>query len=187
LDSSLTQIVLLALSFSVAFNLFLTLRLIAIVGAGRARLPFSVVIGERLPNFHGKVYSNGRLMTSGELLGQAAVLVFLSAGCDKCMARIPELKQISHAMERLGVPLWVIAVDSTRNIARHLEDSVLLQKILVLDLLTRQALNPGSAAPFYIFVDHGGTVQARDLIGDENWLLFTRQLHEDQTRIETGQ
>jgi hypothetical protein len=36
-------------------------------------------------------------------------------------------------------------------------------------------------------VDHGGTVQARDLIGDENWLLFTRQLHEDQTRIETGQ
>lgn len=181
MDSSLVGIVLLALSFSVALNLFLTFRLIAIVGSGKIPPPFSIAIGEPLPGFEGRVFSDGRLVTSGELLGQAAVLVFLSSGCHKCLTRIPELQQISQPMQRLGIPLWIIGTDSARRVARHLKGSALLRNILDLDPPTRRGLNPSHAAPLYIFVDHRGVVQARDFIGDENWLLFVEQLQEDRS------
>jgi hypothetical protein len=186
MDASLIETIIFALSISVVFNLFLTIRLVAIVGSGKIPPPFSVVIGEPLPTFEGKMFVDGRLMTSVEWLGQAAVLVFLSASCPKCMSRLPELCEINRAMQRAGVPLWMIGVDSTRRVARHLRGSELLQNFLVLDPSTRRGLNPNHAAPFYIFVDHQGIAQDRGFIGDENWQLFVEQLHRDKTPTEAA-
>lgn len=186
MDPSLIEVVLFALSISVAFNLLLTVRLVAIVGSGKIPPPFSVVIGEPLPVFEGKVFADGRLVTSVDLLGQAAVFVFLSAGCPKCMSRLPELREVSRAMRRIGVPLWIIGIDSTRLVARHLRGSELLQNFLVVDPPTRRGLNPNNAAPFYIFVDHQGIAKDRSFIGDENWQLFVEQLNEDQMATEAA-
>jgi hypothetical protein len=183
MDPPLVEIVLLVVSVAVAFNLFLTLRLVTIVGAGKLPAPFSVVIGEPLPGFHGKAFSDGRPMNSADLIGQAAVIVFLSSGCHKCLARIPELREINPAMQRAGIPLWIIGVDSTRRVARRLKGSDLLQNYLIVDPPTRRGLNPSNAAPFYIFVDHQGIAQARSFIGDENWQLFVEQLNDDYPSI----
>jgi hypothetical protein len=186
MDPSLNEIVLLGISVSVAFNLFLTLRLIAIVNTRSVQVPFAVTIGEPIPGFEGKVFSDGRRMMSGELIGQAAVLVFLAAGCTKCLTKLPELQQINHSMQRLGMPLWIVGVDSARGIARHLKSSELLPNLLVLDPATRRSLNPHNASPFYVFIDHEGAAQARSLIGDENWQIFVEQLNEDQPQEGTG-
>jgi peroxiredoxin len=174
------MIVLFALSVALAMNLFLTLRLVAIrrLEFGSMQRHFTVPIGVPIPKFQGRVPVDGRWISSKELIGQAVVLVFLSPVCEKCLGRIPELRQISPGARRLGISFWVIGVESPRRLSKVLKDSDLLGRQLLLDSNTRRLLNPQSAAPFYLFIDDRGNAQASDLVGDENWSLFADQLRE---------
>jgi hypothetical protein len=184
--SSLVVIVLLVLSFSMVSNLFLTLRIIAILRSVSrlVRPPLTVAIGQPIPDFHGRILVEGRWIMSKELLGQAVVLVFLSGVCKQCRGKIPELSQIHPSAHRLGISFWIIGIESPRRVARLLKGSTLLENVLVLDPDTRRQLNPQRSAPFYLFIDDRGLAQASSFIGDENWQLFVEQLRESRPETQ---
>lgn len=178
MDQSLLDLLLIALTCVALANLVLTLRLVSVVRVNTDNPPFHVEIAASLPGFHGKAWYDGRLVSSAKMYGQAAVLVFLSAGCEKCLGRIPELKRLNLLMIQSDIPLWIIAVDSSRRIARHVEKYGLARNVLELAPYTRRSLNPNATSPFYVFIDHEGAVQARNIIGDENWKAFVEQIND---------
>ncbi|WP_332772481.1 redoxin domain-containing protein [Phenylobacterium sp.] len=180
MDGSLTLIVLVVLTFATALNLFLTLRLAAKVrtAAELSAPPSSLPIGRTVPAFEGTRRADGARIASQDLAGQAAVLVFLSAGCPKCREKAAELLEILPAVRRAGVALWIMGADAAHDVSQVLGTSPLLDHVLVLDAAARQRLNPRGAAPFYIFIDDRSVVQASSFVGDEDWLSFVGQMRE---------
>jgi hypothetical protein len=180
MDGGLIYIVLVVLTFSTALNLFLTLRLAALVraGTGHAAQASSLPIGKVAPAFEARVRATGRRIASTEFAGQAVVLAFLSIGCPKCRATVPELARILPATHRAGVALWIAGADDVHDVADLFEGSSLVERVLVLDAATRWMLNPLRAAPFYIFFDGALVVQASSHIGDEDWRSFIAQMDE---------
>lgn len=178
LDPTLLSLLVIALAVLAAFNLFLGLRLTALVGAlAHARLPDTVPIGETLPDFHARTLHDGRRVTVDALLAEgAAVLVFLSPGCKTCLQRLPELKRMQPLMQDAGVALWVIASGTERRLHDYFESTGLLPRVLRVNDRNMRKLNPKFSAPFYIFIDPMRIVQASDLIGDEDWLSFRAQI-----------
>jgi hypothetical protein len=189
LDTSLILIVLLVLSFSLVANLFLTLRLVAVMRSEfeSVQRHFTVPIGIPMSAFQGRVLVDGSWITSKELIGQAVVLVFLSPVCEKCRGWIPELQKMSPSARRQGVSFWVVGVESPRRFSKLLKGSELFDNLLVLDTVTRRRLNPQNAAPFYLFVDDRGIAQASNLVGDENWSFFADQLRETIPMAKSGE
>lgn len=180
-----THVVLAILAVSVAFNLFLTLRLTRIVADNEyLKSPTALPIGAPLPAFSARVLSDGRRVRSHEFLGQASVLLFFAPECKDCQARVKEISAMYPAMREAGVGIRVIAAISKRRMREFLKDSPLLDHVLIVGDATQRALNPRSSAPFYIFVDHENKVLASDFIGDENWLSFCEQMRE-ATQAET--
>ncbi|MBL8261280.1 MAG: redoxin domain-containing protein [Xanthomonadaceae bacterium] len=185
LDSTLLGTLVIALTALVAFNLFLSLRLTRLVNAlAQARLPDTVPIGAPLPRFQGTLL-DGRSIGAGAFPdGQAAVLVFLSAGCQACQQRLPELARMLPLMEESGVALWVVAQGRQRDLHAYFETTGLLHRLVRVDRRSLRRLNPKFSAPFYVFVDADGIVQASNLIGDENWLSFREQIGDKTLIIE---
>lgn len=178
LDSTLLLSLIAALAVLLAFNLFLSLRLTRMVNAlARAQLPDTVPIGEPLPRFHGQRLLAGGRVRSDALLGdQAAVLVFVSPGCKACLARQPELDRMRPLMDAAGVALWVIAQGRPQRLHDYFASTALLPRVLRVGDRDLRRLNPKYAAPFYIFVDADGVVQASGQVGDDNWLSFRDQI-----------
>lgn len=186
LDSTLLGALVIALTALVAFNLFLSLRLTRLVNAlAQARLPDTVPIGAPLPRFQGRTLLDGRSIAAGTFAdGQAAVLVFLSAGCQACQQRLPEIARMLPLMEEAGVALWVVAQGRQRDLHAYFETTGLLHRLVRVDRRSLHRLNPKFSAPFYIFVDAEGIVQASNLIGDENWLGFREQIGDASPTVE---
>jgi peroxiredoxin len=178
-------VVLALLAVSVAVNLFLTLRLTRIVGNNEyLKLPMTLPTGQPLPMFEGRALSDGRRVRSAEFAGQASVLLFFSPECKDCQARVAEISAMYAAMQRAGVGVWVLSTISKRRMRDFLNDSPLLDHVLMIDSSTQRTLNPRSAAPFYIFIDHKRTVLASNFIGDEDWLSFCAQMRESASAAE---
>lgn len=188
LDSTLLSLLVVALAVLLAFNLFLSLRLTALVGAlAHARLPDTVPIGEALPDFRARALHDGRRVTADALLTeQAAVLVFLSPGCKTCLQRLPELKRMQPLMQDAGVALWMIASGSERLLRDYFDATGLLSQVLRVDDRNMRILNPKHSAPFYIFIDPMRIVQASNLIGDEDWLSFRAQIGDAEPADENA-
>ena len=144
----------------------------------RSTPPFTVPLGQPLPAYEGRERASGRRVTSAELEGQTAVLLFLSSGCAKCRGTIPELLRILPAIQSAGVALWIIPADSRHDLAPLLEGSALLDHVLILEPAERERLDPQRAAPFYLFVDHQRIAVASGLIGDDDWQSFVDQMTE---------
>ena len=178
LDPILISGLVVVLTLAVAFNFFLCLRMSKLVTQlAFARLPDSVPVGEALPNFHGRSVLDGRRISASEILAEeAAVLVFLSRGCDKCRQRLPELERMLPLMQEAKVSLWVIGTGQKRLLRKYFETTVLLPQVLQVQAKYQRLLNPKSAAPFYIFIDPQRVVQASSLIGDDDWLSFRSQI-----------
>lgn len=181
IDPTLLGALVVALSVLLAFNLFLSLRLARLVNAlAQARLPDTVPIGVPLPGFHAWNLQDGRRLAADTLLDdRAAVLVFLSPGCQACLQRMPELVRMQSRMDEAGVALWVIANGPQRRLRDYFESAGLMHRVLRVDRGTLRKLNPKLSAPFYIFVDPSRIVQASNLIGDDNWLSFRAQIGDE--------
>lgn len=192
LDPTLLSLLVIALAVLAAFNLFLGLRLTALVGAlAHARLPDAVPIGEALPDFRARALHDGRRVTADALLTeQATVLVFLSPGCKTCLQRLPELKRMLPLMQDAGVALWLIASGRERRLRDYFDTTGLLPQVLQVNDRNMRKLNPKHSAPFYIFLDPMRIVQASNLIGDEDWLSFRAQIGDaepaDANDTDTG-
>lgn len=181
IDPALLGALVVALAVLLAFNLFLSLRLTRLVNAlAQARLPDTVPIGAPLPGFHARMLRDGQRIGADALLDdQAAVLVFLSPGCQACLQRLPELVRMQPRMEEAGVALWVIAHGPQRRLRDYFETTGLLHRVLRVDQGALRRLNPKFSAPFYIFVDPSRIVQASSLIGDADWLSFRGQIGDE--------
>jgi hypothetical protein len=180
MEINLTSLVLVALIFVVAFNLFLTLRMASIVGKDAdRRVPLSLPVGETLPTFEARTLIGSRHLSIDDMAGQATVLAFLSPMCKDCQARAGELAQMQDAMRRADVALWIIGMGTRWRLANYFRKTPLLNQVLTTSAATRRRLNPKLITPFYIFVDHQLIVQASSFMGDENWLSFVEQMHEE--------
>ena len=177
LDDELLFIVLAVITAATALNLFLTLRLAAILRGGAERAP-QLERGAALPEFDGLRQSNGGTLRSAELAGQAAVLVFLSPACPACAGKVAELDRILPAIRSAEIALWIAAGDGTHDLGELLRGTPLTEHALALEENARLALNPARAVPFYIFVDDRRIVQASGYIGDPDWRSFIAQMDE---------
>jgi hypothetical protein len=148
--------------------------------------PFTLPLGQTVPAFEGQARADGRRVTSAELAGQAAVVLFLSSGCPKCRGTVPELLRILPAIHSAGIGLWIIPADSRHDISPLLEGSALLAHVVAVEPAVRNRLNPRRAAPFYIFIDHHMTALASGLAGDDDWKSFVDQLKESPPGGEAG-
>ncbi len=147
-------------------------------GSETADSPRTLPLGQAVTAFEGRAREDGRTVTSAELEGQAAVLLFLSSGCPKCRGTIPELLRILPAIHSSGISLWIVPADSKHDIAPLLENSALLKHVLLMEPAARDQLNPRRAAPLYIFIDHQLVALASGLIGDDDWISFVDQMKE---------
>lgn len=181
MDQNLLLFVLIVLTFATALNLFLVLRVGRLVRAFSK--PPTIPIGRAVPPFEGR-RPDGRELTSADLAGQAAVLAFLSPGCPKCKEKAADILRILPAIREAGVALWIVPADDTHDIAELLGDTPLRDHVLVLDAQARLRLNPRKGAPFYVFLDDEGIVQASNYIGDEDWLSFIEQMEEVAARAQ---
>lgn len=140
--------------------------------------PLTVPIGQVVPAFEGRARADGRHMSSAELAGQAAVVLFLSGGCPKCRGTVPVLQQLLPSIRSAGIGLWIVPADSRHDISPLLEGSALLEHVVLLEPAVRDRLNPRRAVPFYLFIDHQMAAVASGQIGDDDWLSFVEQMKE---------
>jgi hypothetical protein len=141
-------------------------------------LPFTLELDVAIPHFSGTLLADGRPVSPDATSGRSTVLVFLSAGCGDCRKRVPELVQLLPAMQRAGVVLWVVAMDTEAKVRSFLGATPLFERVVMLDGASRKRLNPRNASPFYIFVDDQRVARASHFIGDENWQVFSGQMQE---------
>lgn len=178
MDDSLIQIVLIVLMLAAGLNLFLTLRLAAIVRPDLWTAPVSVPIGAPVPPFEGRRRADGTRVVSADLAGRPSVLAFLSPGCSACAEAAAEIAAILPAIDEAGIALWIVPADATHDIALLQGAAALLGRVLELDAPARRRLNPRRLAPFYLFLDERLIAKASNMIGDEDWQCFLAQMHE---------
>ncbi len=180
MDDSLIRIALIVLTLAAGLNLFLTLRLAAIVRPDLWAAPLTVPIGEPVPPFEGRRRSDGASLVSADLAGRPVVIAFLSPGCPACAGAAAALAAILPAIEEAGIALWIVPADAAHDIALLPGAAPLLGRVLELDGPSRRRLNPRRQAPFYLFLDEHLIVQASNLIGDEDWQAFLAQMAESK-------
>ena len=178
MDDSLIIVLVTFLTLAVALNLLLTLRLATAVHNQPVQTPLTVPIGQRLPDFAGRRYTDRSVVSAADLAGQPAVLIFLSAACGDCRKKLPELLDLHPSMRSAGVLLWIVGTQSDGDIVQLLQASPLIDDLILLPAAERLKLNPRNSAPFYIFVDHQGAALASNFLGDEDWQSFLQQMAE---------
>lgn len=177
MESGLLVLVLLAVTFAAALNLWLTFRLSARMREMNAPA-FTVPLGEPVPWFEGTAPVHSRVIRSSDLAGQPIVLVFLSPGCQVCAGHVSELIEILPGAERLGVNLWIVAADDVHDIGRLVANTPLADRVLILNAANRLRLNPRGAVPFFLFIDETLIARASNNVGDEDWRTFVQQMLE---------
>ena len=180
MDDSLIQIALIVLTLAAGLNLFLTLRLAAIVRPDLWTAPLGVPIGEAVPPFEGRRRADGGRLASADMAGQPNVLAFLSPGCPACADAAAALAAVLPAMDEAGIALWIVPADDGRDIALLPGAAPLLGRVLALNGPARRRLNPRRLAPFYLFLDEHLVAKASNLIGDEDWQSFLAQMRESK-------
>ena len=178
IDDNLLFIVLAVLTAGTALNLFLILRLAALVRAWTEPATRAFPIGEAVPPFEGRRRMDGHRIASVDLAGAPLVLVFLSSGCRVCRGKVAEIAEILPGLGNAGVTLWIVPADDTHDIAKIVEGPLLLDRVLELDAATRRTLNPQRAAPYYLFIDENMIAKAGSYVGDEDWRTFVDQMRD---------
>lgn len=177
MDPELLVLVLVAVTFASALNLWLTFRLAVRIREMNAPA-FTVPLGEPVPFFEGTAPGQSGTIRSFDLAGRSTVLAFLSAGCKACASHIPELVEILPGAEQLGVALWIVPADDAHDIGRLVGNTPLVDHVLILDSANRIRLNPLKAVPFFLFLDEFLVVRASNSVGDEDWIAFVEQMRE---------
>lgn len=180
MDSTLVLILIGCLTFAVALNLYLTFQLTRVVRQlpTGSDVPFSLPVGEIIPDFEGLRLLDRASISSKDQTEQPMVLVFFASGCDKCRSKFPELAQMQTALQHAGVLMWIISSESKWRVKKFLKGSGLLERVVIVDDETLRQFNPKNAFPYYIFIDGEKALQASGFIGDDNWLSFLKQMHE---------
>ena len=181
-DNSLLVFILGFLILAVAFNLWLTFRLIrAIRLLPIQKAPVqNLEAGTQLSNVTLQRITDKEPATLHAYPEHAKVLVFLTSKCNKCKSKLPELRTSLEKAHEMGVIIWIVTLEAKRRMKRFLQDESLLQATMSADQSGYDYLNPQGASPYYLFIDSENTLQAEGFIGDENWAGFMEQLKEGE-------
>ncbi|HEX8611873.1 MAG TPA: hypothetical protein VF800_11355 [Telluria sp.] len=179
MDSDVLAVILLLLALSVALNLKLSLQLLkAVDRLGTAAKAASILApGEAVDAFAGKRLAGGAPLTVGGD-GQPAVLLFLSSACPKCRHKLPEIARLAPLAREAGVALWLISLEPGWRLRRFLQASALAGSAVRVSTADYEMLNPLMSSPSYLFVSAAGTLDARGMIGDDDWRSFCEQMDE---------
>lgn len=136
-----------------------------------------LTVGRPIPDFRGGA-PDAEAPVGREIFdGQPAVVAFVAAGCPKCRATVSSLREMLGAMARAGVALWIVPIGlERRDFPEVTQDTQLARHLLRIGLADCRRLNPHVTAPYYLFVDHLGVVQAAGVVGDEDWRSFAGQI-----------
>ncbi|ATD61478.1 MAG: TlpA family protein disulfide reductase [Janthinobacterium svalbardensis] len=180
MDSTTLQLVLAALAFAVAGNIWLSL---AVLRASRREriAPTALVPGEPLPAVQARPLTGGVRFQPGAS-GQATVLLFLASRCPKCVAKLAGVEQLLPLAREAGLTLWLISEEPARRLRAFLPGNSLRAATAQLALRDYRRLNPLMSSPSYVFVNHQGNVEAAGLIGDEDWLALVGQLNAEPSQ-----
>lgn len=183
MEASALLVAIAVLAFSVALNLWLTLRVLratrSFVAAQGASL--TPPIGQKIPEVAGRRIDNGGRVSlpDGE---QPAVLLFLSSTCPKCREKLPEISKVLALREEARLALWLVSREPAWRLRRFLRGTGLASVTLRVALQSYKALNPTLTSPYYLFLDEKGALVAGGLVGDEDWQSFQAQMAEIEGR-----
>ncbi|WP_157778453.1 TlpA family protein disulfide reductase [Massilia violaceinigra] len=182
MDGDVLALILLLLALSVALNLKLSLHLSKVVDSlsTAARAASMLPVGEPVPAFTGKPLAGGAPVTVGGD-GQPAVLLFLSSACPKCRQKLPEIERLAPLARDAGVAIWLVSLEPAWRLRRFLQASSLAGSTLRVAAADYAMLNPVMSSPSYLFISQAGTLDARGMIGDDDWRSFSEQM--DEVRI----
>ena len=171
---------------ALVINLIITFRLVATVKYLRieSNNPEPLLPGTLIGEFEGQGLEDHSKISS-TVIDSALVLLFLSAKCDKCKSKLPQIEGLIRSANGSGVLLRLLTNEPTRRFKKFLSSSELIKSSLSVDDATYDALNPQGASPYYLFVDDERVIQAAGFIGDENWLSFCEQIQ--MTQVEPPQ
>ncbi|NHZ37667.1 redoxin domain-containing protein [Massilia sp. CCM 8692] len=187
MDSDVLAVILLLLALSVALNLKLSLQLLKVVHhlSAAAKAASILPLGEALDAFSGKRLADGAPLTVGDD-GQPAVLLFLSSACPKCRHKLPEIEHLAPLAREAGVALWLVSLEPGWRLRRFLQATTLEGSTVRVSGADYGMLNPLMSSPSYLFVSQAGTLDARGMIGDDDWRSFCEQMDEMPTAQEAG-
>ncbi len=179
MDSDVLAVILLLLALSVALNLKLSLQLLKAVNhlSAAAKAASILPLGEALDAFSGTRLANGAPLTVGDI-GQPAVLLFLSSACPKCRHKLPEIARLAPLAREAGVALWLVSTEPAWRLRRFLQATTLDGSTVRVASADYEMLNPLMSSPSYLFVSQAGTLDARGMIGDDDWRSFCEQMDE---------
>ncbi|MCY0913441.1 redoxin family protein [Massilia sp. H27-R4] len=182
MDGDVLAVILLLLALSVALNLKLSLKLSKAVDSlsAAAKAAALAPLGGPVPAFTGKLLDGGAPVTVGGD-GQAAVLLFLSSACPKCRQKLLGIEHLAPLAHDAGVALWLVSVEPAWRLRRFLQSTALAGSTVRVAAADYEMLNPVMSSPSYLFVSAAGTLDARGMLGDDDWRSFCEQM--DETRI----
>jgi hypothetical protein len=179
MDSTTLQLVLAALAFALAGNIWLSLAVLR--ACRRERLaPTALEPGQPLPAVQARPLAGGARFQPGAS-GQAAVLLFLASRCPKCREKLAGVERLLPLAREAGLALWLLSEEPAHRLRAFLPGNALRAAAARLTLRDYRRVNPLMSSPSYVFVNHEGTVEAAGLIGDEDWLALVGQLTDDTT------
>lgn len=183
LNDSILIFVLGFLILAVAFNLWLSFRLVRalrLLPMPTTAAPQNLTEGTLISDFSLNGITDKKSKTLYEYNQYAKVLVFLTSKCDKCKSKLPELQKSIENANDLGVLIWILSMETKRRMKGFLNDDTLLDSTMRTSQSTYDYLNPAGASPYYLFIDSENILQAEGFIGDESWINFIEQLKQGQ-------
>lgn len=148
-----------------------------IVRFRNARAAQPLPVGEAVAAVMGKMLSDGApVMLPG--VEQAAALLFLSSRCPSCRGKLPEIARLLAPATAAGLKIHLVSTEPAWRLRRFLPDEALCRITVVVSARRYARLNPMMFAPYYLFIDASGALQAAGLIGDDDWLSLNAQMDE---------
>ena len=179
MDSDVLAVILLLLALSVALNLKLSLHLVKVVGqlSAAAKAASIPPLGDVVDSFTARPLAGGAPLVLGGA-GQPAVLLFLSSACPKCRHKLPEIARLAPLARDAGVALWLVSLEPAWRLRRFLHATALEASTVRVAAADYEILNPLMSSPSYLFISAAGTLDARGMIGDDDWRSFCEQMDE---------
>jgi hypothetical protein len=191
----------LALWVVVLVNLGLTVRLVAwsrvVTRADDTREGFGpeLTIGQRSPTFRARSIT-GERVTERTFAGSPTTYVFVSPNCESCRSTVSKLQPFAVAALRQGTRVVVVSDSGTKRTGAWLDEIRNDGTAVVAPVLTAPREDssmledydgPGFL-PYFCRVSPDGAVQARGIVGRDDWLALTRSWagHVAPPPAETG-
>jgi len=178
MDSQLLYFVISVFTLVLMLNSWIILRLVKKTGDQRDGKPAEILtlVGAKFPD--AKAYYFSRKFPDLDFgdIDSSFVMVFLSDKCPICSDVAIQLQKIYAAIKRNELGLYIVPTGPHNPVLKMFNEHEIGDQIIQLDPIAFRMLNPDYTSPLYIFVGEDRLIEATDIVGDEDWISFTKQL-----------